>query len=289
MAHGHTVELDYTVPTGSDARPIQDAAGNVAAALNNQSVINRTLTQFEVQFGSASYTATEGGSAATITVSLDQAPHRPLDIPIESTPSRGDFTVMPSVTIAAGTTDTAVQFMALQDDDASDELVTLRFGRLPGNVSAGSISRTDVKIEDDDTPAIVLHPAETSLTLNSGQTKTYQVRLSSKPTGSVIVTVSSASASVARVSKSGARPSDTVDLDFDAGNWNLAQTVTVSGAEGPSDTRTRLVHRASGADYEGVTGVEIELSVQTLSALLFGSDGEINPEPDGVVTCDGYI
>ena len=28
VAHGQTVELDYTVPTGSDARPMQDAAGN---------------------------------------------------------------------------------------------------------------------------------------------------------------------------------------------------------------------------------------------------------------------
>ena len=277
VAHGQTVELDYTAPTGLDARPIQDAAGNDATALTSRTVINRTLTQLEVQFGSASYTAIEGGSAATITVSLDQAPHRPVDIPIDATPSRGDFTVMPSVTIAAGITETTVQLLALQDDDASDELVTLRFGTLPGNVSEGSISRTDVKIEDDDTPAIVLHPAETSLTLNSGQTKTYQVRLSSKPTGPVIVTVSSASTSVAQLSKSGARPTGAVDLEFDADNWNVAQTVTVVGAEGRSDSRTRLVHRASGADYEGVTGVEIELSVQTLSALLFGSEGELIP------------
>ena len=144
-------------------------------------------------------------------------------------------------------------------------------------MSAGSISRSDVKIEDDDTPAIVLHPAETSLTLNSGQTKTYQVRLSSKPTGPVIVTVSSESASVAQISKSGARLTDAVDLEFDANNWNVAQTVNVVGVEGPSDTRTRLVHSASGADYEGVTGVEIELSIQTLSALLFGSEGEQIP------------
>ena len=167
--------------------------------------------------------------------------------------------------------------MPLQDDDASDELVTLRFGTLPGNVSAGRISRTDVTIVDDDTPAIVLNPAETSLTLDSGETKTYQVRLSSKPTGPVIVTVTSANANVAQVAKSGARPADAVDLQFDAKNWNVAQTVAVVGAEGPSDTRTRLVHRASGADYEGVAGVDVELNVQTLSALLFNNEGESIP------------
>ena len=76
VTHGQTVELDYTVPTGSDARPIQDAAGNDAAELTNQSVRNRTLAQLEVQFGSANYRATEGGPAAAIAVSFDQAPHR---------------------------------------------------------------------------------------------------------------------------------------------------------------------------------------------------------------------
>ena len=42
VAHGQRVELNYTVPTGSDARLIRDAAGNAAAALIDHAVTNRT-------------------------------------------------------------------------------------------------------------------------------------------------------------------------------------------------------------------------------------------------------
>ena len=42
VAHGETVTVDYTVPTGADAAPLQDTAGNAVAALSGRAVTNGT-------------------------------------------------------------------------------------------------------------------------------------------------------------------------------------------------------------------------------------------------------
>ena len=43
-AEGQAVTLSYTVPSGANPQPIQDEAGNDAAALSDRAVVNRTVT-----------------------------------------------------------------------------------------------------------------------------------------------------------------------------------------------------------------------------------------------------
>ena len=87
---GETVTLGYTVPTGTDAKPIRDEAENNAAALTNQAVTNNTavnevpaftaglVTTLSVAENSAletdvgsPFTATDADTADTLTYTLE--------------------------------------------------------------------------------------------------------------------------------------------------------------------------------------------------------------------------
>ena len=107
-----------------------------------------------VTYGASSYSAQEGGEAATVTVRLSPSASEALSIPITVNPPSGDFAV-------AGLTDGGLSFApeadeatftitAGQDADTVDEEVTLGFRDLPSGVVAGTPSSATVRLVDDD-------------------------------------------------------------------------------------------------------------------------------------------
>ena len=110
-----------------------------------------------VQFGAASYTATEGGAAATVTVNLSADPERSVTIPITAAGAdgagSGDYTLSDtSVTIDSGQT-SATFIVTATDDDVYDgaEALTLSFGDLPSEVTAaGTQDTTEVNLVDNE-------------------------------------------------------------------------------------------------------------------------------------------
>ena len=109
-----------------------------------------------VQFGAANYTATEGGTAATVTVNLSADPERSVTIPITAAGAdgagSGDYTLSDtSVTIDSG--ETSATFIVTATDDSVDddgESVDLSFGTLPDAVSRGAQATASVSLVDDD-------------------------------------------------------------------------------------------------------------------------------------------
>ncbi len=109
-----------------------------------------------VQFGAASYTATEGGTAATVTVNLSADPGRSVTIPVTAAGAdgagSGDYTLSDtSVTIDSG--ETSATFIVTATDDSVDddgESVNLSFGTLPDAVSRGALATASVSLVDDD-------------------------------------------------------------------------------------------------------------------------------------------
>ena len=80
----------------------------------------------------------------------------------------------------------------------------------------------------------------TSLSVNESGTTTYTVVLNTEPSGTVTVTPSSGDTGAATLSPS--------SLTFTSGNWDTAQTVTVSGAEDDdvNDETVAISHSVSG-------------------------------------------
>ena len=109
-----------------------------------------------VTFGASSYTATEGGAAATVTVALSEAVGSSTTIPLTPT-NRGGATdadysgVPPNVTFGAAQTSTTFTVTAVDDaDNDRGESVRIGFGVLPSGVAAGSPATATVVLDDDD-------------------------------------------------------------------------------------------------------------------------------------------
>ena len=131
----------------------------------------RQAPDITVSFGAGSYTATEGGTAATVTVQLSAVPTRPIDIPLTATATTAtafDYTGVPtSVHFSGNETERTFTITAVNDAaDEDDESITLSFGApLPTGVTVGSPAETTVSLADNDTvtgPPSILSVALTS-------------------------------------------------------------------------------------------------------------------------------
>ena len=224
-----------------------------------------------VAFDQGSYTATEGGSAATVTVRLSADPERTVEIPLTHTPgagaAAGDYSGMSaSVTFGSGDTERMLTLTATDDAvDEEDETVTLGFGTLPERVTPGTQNTAILTLTDNDTRAVTVSPTE--LRVTEGGSDGYMVALTSQPTDDVTVAVTVPEGTDVSV--------DEPSLTFTSTNWNEAQTVTVRVAEDGdalADETVTLTHEVSGGDYgtnavtaEPVEVVIIETDTPTLS------------------------
>ena len=145
---------------GLEPAPGADGPADAVRMLNRTRgyVANyRTAVAITVSFDAETYTATEDGTAATVTVRLSDAPGRAIDIPFTVASTTGaaasDYTVPPSVSFAANETQKTFTLTAVDDAvDDDGETVTLTLGYLlPGGVSAGSPAIATVTLTDNDT------------------------------------------------------------------------------------------------------------------------------------------
>ena len=152
--------------------------------------------QVEVSFVPGSYTATEGGTAATVTVTLAPDPERTVTIPLETLNRDGatdaDYMGVPaSVTFTSGGP-TAQTFPVTATDDTEDddgETVELDFGTLPSGVSKGSPGTAIVTIADNDDPAVTVAFDSATSTVTEGWTVDVLVTLSADPERTVTIPV----------------------------------------------------------------------------------------------------
>ena len=155
---------DETLDLGFGTLPDKVTAGatSVATVTINDQIV--TLPQRTVSYGAASYTVNEG-SSATIDVTLSQAADRALSVPItvtRGTAEARDYEVSGltggGVAFSQGANSGSFTITAAQDEDSSNETLSLGFGTMPGGVSAGSPATASVTIDDDDPPVVYNPP-----------------------------------------------------------------------------------------------------------------------------------
>ena len=198
---------------------------------------------------------TGGGETGTYTVELAS---EPVGGDVTVTPSSADeqaATVSGALTFTAGNWNTAqtVTLTGVEDSDARDETVTV--SHQVAGADYGSVTAADVEVTvtDNDTPGVRISDA--SLTLEEGtDANTYTVQLATEPSGDVTITPSSGDVNVVGVSGA---------LTFNTGNWNTAQTVTLTGVEDDNvvDDTATVSHAVAGADYGSVNASDVEVTV----------------------------
>ena len=155
-----------------------------------------------------------------------------------------DWSTAQTVTVKAG-----------EDANADDESETLTHTASGGDY-ANITKNLPVTVTDDDTAGVTIEP--TALSVVAGQSNVYTVALATQPTGEVTVTISGHAST--DVSLAG----DTLDnttLTFTVGDWDTAQTVTVSATQSAATEKVTLAHAVAGADYGSVTAEPVVVSV----------------------------
>ena len=231
-------------------------------------------------FGQASYSVAEG-STVEVTVTLSADPEREVTVLLTHDPQgdtgSDDYSGVPeSLVFQIGDAEKSFTFTATADDiDDDGESVTLGFGTMPDDVTAGTTAT--VTITDDDAAGVTVSAA--SLSIDEGDRATYTVVLDTEPTADVTVAI--AGHADTDITLSGATLTNNA-LTFTSGNWNTAQTVTVSAAadgDAASDTAVTLTHTANGGGYADVqetvtvTIVEKDASVLSVSNAEAVEDG----------------
>jgi len=195
----------------------------------------------------------EAGGIATYTLVLKDPPVRDVMVtPVSDDPRvatvSGTLTFTPTnwdtpqiVTVAGVNNDI--------DDALNPRLTSIRHRVVSDDIVYGGLGVDDVliRVNDDDTAGLTV--SRRALNVVEAGTGTYQVVLDSQPIGPVRVTPRSQDGTVATVSPQ--------ELTFTATNWNVRQTVTVTGGVDAIDNlfdRTVTVnHEVAGSGYGDVT------------------------------------
>ena len=168
--------------SGTQTTNVVDGPADAARTLNETRTTVANFRQgraVKVSFEAATYTATEGGTAATVKVQLDAAPGRAVIIPLTLDTTDAwthDYTDVPdTVRFTATQTERTVTVTAVNDSfDENDETLTLAFGdTLPNGVTEGSQASTTVTLADDDTVAGAPSVETISITSDPGSDGIY--------------------------------------------------------------------------------------------------------------------
>ncbi len=287
IAAGSTANASDTVTiTAVNDDVHQGAAGRsttvmatVANSMGAGTVSGATLTLTDddaapgVTLVVASSSIPENGGSTTVSATLT---HRSSAVTtVTVTAVSGSYTVASgagaTIVIAAGSTastDTAT-IAAVNDDvdNVSNRSVTVTGTAANAQAAANSETMTvtgaSLTLTDDDTAGLVLSPSTSASsrlrTTESGGTAAFEVKLSSAPTGDVVLGVASSDTTEGTVSAS--------SLTFTATTWSTAQTVTVTGvddapanpADGNRDYTVTLTVNPSTADvnYNALSPVTV--------------------------------
>ena len=211
----------------------------------------------------------EDGGTAAVGAVLSNPSSQPTTVTVTAVANA--YSVAPgaggTIVVAAGqttttTTDTATITAVNNDVDAADNVVTVT-GTPTNGQGVGALTDASLTITDDDVAGIVLSAGATATarvrTSEDGSTATVDVTLATEPTGDVVIDVASQDTAQGTVSPA--------MLTFTAGNWNTAQTVTLTGVDddpGTPDgsqnyTVTLTVDAANTADanYDALSAATI--------------------------------
>ena len=210
------------------------------------SITDNDHPQVNFSFGTASYTAAEGGSAA-VKVVLSADRERTVEVPITTTDMDGataaDYSGVPEeATFQSGETEKTFSFAATQDSVDDGEKVRLTFGILPTGVTSTAPSQAVVSFTDDAAAGVSVDP--TTVTMNEGESREYTVVLDSEPIAGVTVTVAGTSGTGVSTDKT--------PVALSTINWSERQMVIVSSVQDTDavDESVTISHSVTQANVD---------------------------------------
>ncbi|MBE7437229.1 MAG: DUF1554 domain-containing protein [Spirochaetales bacterium] len=215
----------YTVSMGP--------AASSDGGYNLQTVGAVTVTNTDDDSGSrvtvsplSGHTTTEAGGTSDFLVVLNTMPALNVTVtPLSS--DTGEGTVPGAIIFTPANWHVPQKITVSGQDDAladGDQAYQISFTSASGDAAYNGLPVTDVVSltnSDNDTPGITVTPQSGLLTTEAGGTDSFTVVLNSQPTANVTISITSDDTTEGTP--------DQALLTFTAGNWSVAQTVTVTG------------------------------------------------------------
>ncbi len=171
---------------------------------------------------------TESGGTASFTVVLNTQPSADVSIALSSSdPTEGTVSPTP-LTFTSADWNTAQTVTVTGVDDAVVDgnvgyTVSFAVSSSDGSYNNFSVPPVSVTNDDNDTAGITVSPTSGLVTTESGGTATFTVVLTTQPSADVTLALSSSDTTEGTVSPT--------PLTFTSADWNIAQTVTVTGVD----------------------------------------------------------
>ncbi len=224
-------DVAYTIVTAAAVSDDGNYSGLNASDVSVTNIDNETSVITVTP--TSGLTTTEAGGTATFTIVLTSQPTADVTIGLTSS-NTAEGTVTPAsvnLTPANWNLPQTVTVTGV-DDPQADGNITYTIVTAPAtstdpNYSGRNASDVSVTNLDNDTAGITVTPTSGLTTSEAGGTATFTVVLNSQPTADVTIGVSSSDATEGTVS-----PASVI---FTAANWNVAQTVTITGVNNPVD------------------------------------------------------
>jgi subtilisin-like proprotein convertase family protein len=234
----------YTIAVGPSTSADTGFDGVSSSSPVSVTNIDTDVAGFTVSATALSHT--EGGAVTTFTVRLNTIPSADVVIPVTSGNAAEGLVSGGSIGSAFGPTldltFTPANWQTVQtvsvkgptdDVDDGNETYTITVGPPTSSdpaysaLAARFIGATNV---DVDTAGLTVTPQTGLATTEVGGTATFTVRLNSKPTADVSISVSANDVSETLVSTSG-DPAASASLTFTSTDWSTPRTVTVTGQQ----------------------------------------------------------
>ena len=213
---------------------------------------------------------TEGGGTATTTVRLDSKPVANVTVILassntaEGTVSPSTLTFTPSTGITGGWDQPQLVTVTGVDDriDDGNSAYQIEITAVSGdaNYNVGHTGSLDVAVINDDNDTVGVSISATALTTTeasgAGNQTSFVVALNTQPTANVTVALNGVDASEGSISPS--------SLIFTTLNWNVAQTVTVTGVDddiddGNIDYTITPTTTSTDSNYQALAGISTVL------------------------------
>ncbi len=224
-----------------------DTTGYVGLNPANVSVSNTDNDSAGFTVSAATGPTTEAGGTASFTVKLNSQPTGTVTIPVTSS-DIGEGTASTSLlTFDASNWSTAQSVIVTGKDDAvadGNQPYTVTLGAAGGTDTTGYVgldpANVDLTNTDNDSAGItVTVPPGGLTTTEGGGTASFTIRLNSEPTATVTIPLTSSNTAEGTISPA--------SLTFDAKNWNVAQTVTLTGVDDFVDDGNQVYAARIGA------------------------------------------
>jgi hypothetical protein len=194
-------------------------------AMTPVTVVNKEADVAGFTVTPTSLTTSETGTSASFSVALTSKPIAPVTINMSSTnPGQGSLS-QSSLTFNAGNWNVAQSVTVTAFDDHivnGDQTYQITGTATSTDANYNGRAMTPVTIVNKEADVAGFTVTPTSLTTSeSGTSASFSVALTSKPIAPVTINLSSTNPGQGSLSQS--------SLTFNAGNWNVAQTVTVTG------------------------------------------------------------